>query len=99
MAVGLPNKFGEAPLVIRYDWHSPGYRCNVALRPGWVIAIGFRISVPASDVRERPLLGCVPRSSEEAIIVTAESLMRLGLLRSSKEVAQAGETSCRELGN
>jgi len=33
------------------------------------------------------LLGWAPRSSEEAIVATAESLIRLGLLRESKEGA------------
>jgi dihydroflavonol-4-reductase len=33
------------------------------------------------------MLGWAPRSSEEAIVATAESLIRLGLLQQSKEGA------------
>jgi nucleoside-diphosphate-sugar epimerase len=38
----------------------------------------------ATSEKARRVLGWQPRSSEEAIVATAESLMRLGLLRSSK---------------
>jgi hypothetical protein len=33
------------------------------------------------------VLGWVPRSSEEAIVATAESLLRLGLLKDSQKKA------------
>ena len=38
----------------------------------------------ASNEKARRLLGWAPRSNEEAILATAESLQRLGLLRNSK---------------
>ncbi len=41
----------------------------------------------ASHDKARRVLGWAPRSNEEAIIATAESLLRLGLLRGSKKAA------------
>jgi dihydroflavonol-4-reductase len=35
----------------------------------------------------KPLLGWVPRSNEEAIVATAESLVRLGFLKDSPKKA------------
>jgi dihydroflavonol-4-reductase len=37
----------------------------------------------ASNQKASRMLGWVPRSSEEAIVATAESLVRLGLLKDS----------------
>ena len=37
----------------------------------------------ASADKARPLLGWQPRTSEEAIVATAESLIRLGLVKSA----------------
>jgi nucleoside-diphosphate-sugar epimerase len=37
----------------------------------------------ATNEKARRLLGWAPRSTEEAIVATAESLMRLGLLKDS----------------
>jgi dihydroflavonol-4-reductase len=37
----------------------------------------------ATNEKARRLLGWAPRSSEEAIVSTAETLMRLGLLKDS----------------
>jgi len=37
----------------------------------------------ASNEKARRVLGWAPRSNEEAIVATAESLMRLGLLKES----------------
>ena len=37
----------------------------------------------ASNAKARRMLGWVPRSNEEAIVATAESLVRLGLLKDS----------------
>jgi nucleoside-diphosphate-sugar epimerase len=44
----------------------------------------------ASNEKARRLLGWLPRSNEESIVATAQSLLRLGLLKdSSKESARA----------
>ncbi len=40
---------------------------------------------PASNEKARRLLGWTPRSNEEALVATAESLIQLGLLRDSKK--------------
>jgi dihydroflavonol-4-reductase len=45
------------------------------------------VTMNATSEKAMTLLGWTPRSNEEAIVATAESLMRLGLLRSSKEAA------------
>jgi hypothetical protein len=39
----------------------------------------------ATNEKARRLLGWTPRSNEESILATAESLMRLGLLKDSKK--------------
>ncbi len=41
----------------------------------------------ATNEKAKRLLGWTPRSNEEAIVATAESLVRLGLLRNSKKAA------------
>jgi nucleoside-diphosphate-sugar epimerase len=41
----------------------------------------------ASNAKARRVLGWIPRSNEEAIIATAESLLRLGLLKNSPKKA------------
>jgi dihydroflavonol-4-reductase len=41
----------------------------------------------ATNTKARELLGWMPRSNEEAIVATAESLLQLGLLRNTKQVA------------
>jgi dihydroflavonol-4-reductase len=41
----------------------------------------------ASNARARELLGWTPRSNEEAIVATAESLLQLGLLRKARRAA------------
>ena len=42
-----------------------------------------------SNAKARRLLGWAPRTSEEAIVATAESLIRLGLLKGSPRKAAA----------
>jgi nucleoside-diphosphate-sugar epimerase len=41
----------------------------------------------ATNARARELLDWMPRSNEEAIVATAESLLQLGLLQNTKKVA------------
>ena len=43
----------------------------------------------ASNQKARRLLGWTPRSNEEAIVATAESLLRLGLLKESSQQPNA----------
>ena len=68
--------------------------------PNWLIRIAairdpaVRLLVPqlgdvksATGEKARRLLGWTPRSNDEAIVATAESLVRLGLLRDSRSAA------------
>jgi dihydroflavonol-4-reductase len=41
----------------------------------------------ATNEKAKRLLGWAPRSNEESIVATAESLVRLGLLRNSRKAA------------
>jgi nucleoside-diphosphate-sugar epimerase len=41
----------------------------------------------ATSAKARRILGWAPRSSEDAIVATADSLVRLGLLRDSRQKA------------
>jgi len=41
----------------------------------------------ATNEKARTVLGWEPRSSEDAIVATAESLLRLGLLKGSKKTS------------
>ena len=41
----------------------------------------------SSNEKARRVLGWAPRSNEEALVATAESMMRLGLLRGSRAAA------------
>ena len=68
--------------------------------PDWVVRLASLV-VPAlkqvvpeldavkntTNAKARHVLGWAPRSNEDAIIATAESLVRLGLLRKSKQTA------------
>jgi dihydroflavonol-4-reductase len=68
--------------------------------PNWLIRIAalrdptVKLLLPqlgkirnATSEKARRMLGWVPRSNEESIVATAESLMRLGLLKSSQRKA------------
>jgi len=43
------------------------------------------VNLNATSEKARRLLGWRPRSPEEAIVATADSLIRLGLLRDSRK--------------
>ncbi len=68
--------------------------------PNWLVRLGalkdpmmkgivplLGVNLNATSEKAIRLLGWAPRPSEEAIVATAESLIRLGLLRDSREVA------------
>jgi dihydroflavonol-4-reductase len=57
---------------------------NPAMR-GIVPMLG--VNMNATSEKAQRLLGWAPRSRDDAIIATAESLIRLGLLRGSREPA------------
>ncbi len=73
-------------------------RVPTRVLPDWIIRIvakfdrGVALIVPelgksknASNEKSRRLLGWSPRSNEDAVIATAESLLRLGLLKHKKK--------------
>ena len=62
---------------------------TVALFDKSVALITSELSVyrNATNEKARRLLGWTPRSAEDAIVATAESLLRLGLLKESKTAA------------
>ena len=79
----LKNRLGE-----------PGKRVPTGELPDWVVRIAafrdpaIRLILPelgkfknATNEKAKRMLGWAPRSNEEAVIGTAESLMRLGLLK------------------
>jgi dihydroflavonol-4-reductase len=47
----------------------------------------------ATNAKAKTMLGWAPRSNEEAIVATAESLVRLGLLKDSPKTAPVAATS------
>jgi dihydroflavonol-4-reductase len=86
--------------VLRRRMGASARRVPARELPNWLIRIAamrdpaMKAIVPhlgmimnATSEKAWSLLGWVPRSSEEAIIATAESLVRLGLLRDSRQAA------------
>jgi hypothetical protein len=68
--------------------------------PDWLVRLGslrdpvIKLILPelgkyknATNEKARQVLGWAPRSNEEAIVATAESLVRLGLLKDSPKKA------------
>jgi nucleoside-diphosphate-sugar epimerase len=79
--------------VLRAQMGAAGGKVPVRQLPNWLVRLaalrdpGVRQFVPelgkrknATSEKARRVLGWTPRSNEEAIVATAESLMRLGLL-------------------
>jgi nucleoside-diphosphate-sugar epimerase len=75
-------------------------RVPTRLLPNWIVRLfaladsGVGLIVPelgklknATNAKARRVLGWTPRSNEDAVIATAESLLRLGLLRHSRKAA------------
>jgi len=81
--------------VLKNRLGQPAKRVPTGELPNWVVRIAafrdpaIRLILPelgkfknASSEKAKRVLGWAPRSNEEAVIATAESLMRLGLLKS-----------------
>jgi nucleoside-diphosphate-sugar epimerase len=75
-------------------------RVPTRLLPNWLVRLvsltdpGVKLIVPelgkfknATNEKAKRMLGWRPRSNEDALVATAESLVRLGLLKSSKKAA------------
>ncbi len=75
-------------------------RVSTRVLPNWLVRLAamrdrsmkgivpfLGVNMNATSEKAGRLLGWAPRSAEEAIVATAESLIRLGLVRGSKEAA------------
>jgi nucleoside-diphosphate-sugar epimerase len=86
----------EIAQVLRERMGDAGRRVPTRLLPNWMVRLVSRFDksvalvVPelgkfknATNAKARRVLGWAPRSNEDSLVATAESLMRLGLLRNS----------------
>ncbi|MGJ4946590.1 SDR family oxidoreductase [Bradyrhizobium sp. HKCCYLS1011] len=86
--------------VLRRRMGAAAGRGSTRVLPNWVVRLAARrdpmmkgilptlgVNMNATSEKAMRLLGWTPRSPEDAIVATAESLVRLGLLRSSKQAA------------
>ena len=76
---------GKVPTRVLPNWLVRLSALKSPAARGIVPLLGLNLN--ATSEKATRLLGWVPRSSEEAIVATAESLLRLGLLRGSNEAA------------
>jgi dihydroflavonol-4-reductase len=87
----------QIALLLKARMGDAGARVPTRVLPDWAVRLVGRFdssvaqivpalgkTKPASNDKARRLLGWAPRSSEEAVLATAESLVRLGLLREAK---------------
>jgi len=98
--VGEPMSMFEIAKVLRTRLGAAATRVPTRELPNWLVRLaglrdpGIRLLVPqlgevkrAAGEKAKRLLGWAPRPREEAIVATAESLMRLGLLRDAVKAA------------
>jgi nucleoside-diphosphate-sugar epimerase len=92
--------FGEIARLLKTRMGAAGARVPTRVLPDWAIRLAaifdksIGLIVPelgktksATNEKAKRVLGWTPRSDEEAIIATAESLLRLGLLKNQKKAA------------
>ena len=90
----------EVAQVLRRRMGAAASKVPTRVLPNWLVRLAslrapaFKAVVPllgmnlnATSEKATRLLGWVPRSSEEAIVASAESLLRLGLLHSTDKAA------------
>jgi dihydroflavonol-4-reductase len=90
----------EIALVLRARMGDAGARVPTKVLPDWMVRLvslvdsSVALIVPelgkfknASNAKAKRVLGWAPRSNEDSIIATAESLVRLALLRNSRKAA------------
>ena len=90
----------EIALVLKKRMGDAAARVPTRLLPDWMVRLvamfdsGVALIVPelgksknATNAKARSVLGWTPRSNEDSIVATAESLARLGLLRKPKKAA------------
>jgi nucleoside-diphosphate-sugar epimerase len=88
----------QIALVLKARMGSAARRVPTRVLPDWLVRLvgladpavaqivpDLGVFRSASSEKARRVLGWAPRSNEDAIVATAESLMRLGLLRDSKK--------------
>lgn len=86
--------------VLRRHMGAAASKVPTRVLPNWLVRLAalrdpamkgivplLGVNLNATSEKATRLLDWAPRSSEEAIVATAESLIRLGLLRGSKEAA------------
>ena len=90
----------EIALVLKARMGEAGARVPTRMLPDWLVRLvslvdrSVALVTPelgkfknGTNEKSRRLLAWVPRSNEESIVATAESLLRLGLLKSSRKAA------------
>lgn len=91
---------GEVAKVLQQRLGASAARVSSRVLPNWVVRLGalkdpaLRGSIPllgrnmnATSEKAKRLLGWAPRSREDAIVATAESLLRLGLINGVEKPA------------
>jgi dihydroflavonol-4-reductase len=86
----------EIARMLKSRMGAAGKRVPGRVLPNWVLRLAavfdpsIRVILPelgqvrnASNAKAKRVLGWTPRSNEEALLATAESLVRLGLLKES----------------
>ncbi|MFI5783253.1 SDR family oxidoreductase [Nocardia sp. NPDC051570] len=97
---GASMTMREIADVLRAGMGDAASRVPTRVLPNWLVRLASVVDPPLKQVvpdlgrstngsneKARRLLGWAPRSNEEAIIATAESLVQLGLLQNSQEAA------------
>ena len=90
----------EVAGVLKESMGSSARKVNARTLPNWLVRLGafkdpaLRGSIPllgrhmnATSEKAKRVLGWSPRPREEAIVATAESLIRLGLIKSTEKTA------------
>jgi dihydroflavonol-4-reductase len=85
-------------LVLRARMGDAAGRVPTRVLPDWIVRLAALVDTSLAQVtpelgkvkhatneKARSVLGWMPRSNEDALIATAESLVRLGLLRKSRK--------------
>jgi len=88
----------EVARVLRARMGGAAGRVPTRVLPDWIVRLGALVEKEAGQIvpelgkvrnatneKARRLLGWTPRSNEDAIVATAESLVRLGLLRHARK--------------
>jgi dihydroflavonol-4-reductase len=89
----------EIAQVLKARMGDRARRVPTRVLPDWIVRLvslfdsSVALIVPelgkfknATNEKARRVLGWAPRSNEDAIVATAQSLLRLGLLRNSKSI-------------